>query len=112
MPTSDVILIIYTTKYRLGGEQFLVVAETLAAEKGEALEGDVLVRAVESKRDVLKAISEVKESDRMIREFIFVGHSGMYGPMYGTVAFPEQFSPYEWEHIDIPFAENAHAYFY
>ncbi|MFL6375668.1 MAG: class I SAM-dependent methyltransferase, partial [Pyrinomonadaceae bacterium] len=38
--------------------------------------------------------------------------SGMYGPMYGTVAFPEQFSPYEWEHMDIPFAAGAKAYFY
>jgi len=29
---SSVVLILYTTKYRLGGAQFPVVAETLAAE--------------------------------------------------------------------------------
>lgn len=32
--------------------------------------------------------------------------------MFGTVAFPEQFSPYEWEQMDIPFAANASAYFH
>ena len=108
----DVILILYTTKYRLGGEQFPVVAETLAAEKREVFEGEVVTRAVESKRDVLAAIAEVTDAGKKISEFNFVGHSGMYGPMFGTVAFPEQFSPYEWEQMEIPFAENAKAYFY
>jgi ubiquinone/menaquinone biosynthesis C-methylase UbiE len=112
VPNSDVILIVYTTKYRLGGEQFPVVAETLAAEKREGFDGEVIARAVENKREVLQAIAEIRELGRKIAEFIFVGHSGMYGPMYGTVAFPEQFSPYEWEQMDIPFAENARAYFY
>ncbi|HTH51488.1 MAG TPA: class I SAM-dependent methyltransferase [Pyrinomonadaceae bacterium] len=111
MPASSTVLIVYTTKYRLGGEQFPVVAETLAAEKREVF-GDVIVRAVEAKRDVLRAIAEIHDAGKKIAEFIFVGHSGMYGPMYGTVAFPEQFSPYEWEQMDIPFAENAKAYFY
>ncbi len=111
MSTPDVVLIIYTTKYRLGGHQFPVVAETLAAEKrGNGVE--VVPRAVESKRDVLKAIAEVRDSGKKIKEFIFVGHSGMYGPMYGTVAFPEQFSPYEWEQMDIPFAADGSASFY
>lgn len=107
------ILILYTTKYRLGGHQFPVVAETLAAEKSSnGFAGKVITKAVESKRDVLQAIDEIKQSGDKIGEFIFVGHSGMYGPMYGTVAFPEQFSPYEWEQMEIPFAENATAYFY
>lgn len=106
-------LILYTTKYRLGGHQFPVVADTLANEKrGNGCDGDVVTRAVESKRDVLAAIDETKQSGKKISEFIFVGHSGMYGPMYGTVAFPEQFSPYEWEQMEIPFAEDASAYFY
>jgi ubiquinone/menaquinone biosynthesis C-methylase UbiE len=108
----NVILIIYTTKYRLGGHQFPVVVETLAAEKRASVDGEIITRAVESKMDVLKAIDEIKQSGNKVAEFIFVGHSGMYGPMYGTVAFPEQFSPYEWEQMDIPFAENASAYFY
>ena len=107
------ILIIYTTKYRLGGHQFPVVAETLAAEKREAgFAGEIITRAVESKRDVLQAIDEIRQTGSKISEFHFVGHSGMYGPMYGTVAFPEQFSPYEWEQMDIPFAADATAAFH
>lgn len=107
------ILIIYTTKYRLGGAQFPVVAETLAEEKSAGgYHGNIVCRAVESKSDVLQSIYEIKESGGEIDEFHFVGHSGMYGPMFATVAFPEQFSPYEWESMEIPFAENASAYFH
>jgi len=110
---DQVILIIYTTKYRLGGAQFPAVARTLADEKrAGGFSGEIVERAVESKVDVLKAIDEIKAAGKHIAEFHFVGHSGMYGPMFGTVAFPEQFSPYEWETMDIPFAENASAYFH
>ena len=113
MPKDCVILINYTTKYRLGGHQFPAVAETLADEKRDAgFDGDIVTRAVESKRDVLAAIDEIRQAGKTIKEFVFVGHSGMYGPMYGTVAFPEQFSPYEWEQMDIPFATDATAAFY
>src|SRR5207237_1495823 len=92
--------------------QFPVVAETLAAEKRSGFAGEVIARAVESKRHVLGAIAEIAGAGKRIKEFVFVGHSGMYGPMYGTVAFPEQFSPYEWEQMDIPFAPEATAYFH
>jgi ubiquinone/menaquinone biosynthesis C-methylase UbiE len=113
MAKDRVILIIYTTKYRLGGHQFPVVAETLAAEKKSAgFNGEIITRAVESKLDVLRAVAEINNAGDQIKEFHFVGHSGMYGPMFGTVAFPEQFSPYEWEQTDIPFAEDASAYFF
>lgn len=113
MPASDVIVIIYTTLYRKGGRQFPVVARTLALERSEnGFAGEIIVRAVESKRDVLRVISEVATSGRLIAELHFVGHSGMYGPMFGTVAFPEQFSPYEWETMTIPFAPDANAFFH
>jgi ubiquinone/menaquinone biosynthesis C-methylase UbiE len=111
--SDNLILIIYTTKYRLGGHQFPVVAETLAAEKrSNGFDAEVLASAVESKRDVLKAIAEIRDKGKQIKEFIFVGHSGMYGPMFGTVAFPEQFSPYEWEQMEIPFSADGSAYFH
>jgi ubiquinone/menaquinone biosynthesis C-methylase UbiE len=113
MTNDQVILVIYTTKYRLGGNQFPVVARTIADERVDAgFGGDVITRAVESKREVLQAIAEIKDAGKRIKEFHFVGHSGMYGPMYGTVAFPEQFSPYEWEQMDIPFAKDGSAYFF
>ena len=111
--TPTVVVIFYTTLYRKGGSQFPVVAETLADEKrANGYGGEVVCRAVESKRDVLKILAEVREAGKRIAEFHFVGHSGMYGPMFGTVWFPEQFSPYEWEQMDIPFVENASAYFH
>lgn len=113
MYPEQVIVIIYTTKYRKGGGQFPVVAKTLADEKRESgFSGEIVLRAVESKREVLHIFDELKAAGKQITEFHFVGHSGMYGPMFGTIAFPEQFSPYEWEQMDIPFAENASAYFH
>ncbi len=113
MDPSSVILIIYTTKYRLGGAQFPVVAKTLAEEiRTAGFEGEIVCRAVESKVDVLRAISEIRDAGNRIAEFHFVGHSGMYGPMFATTAFPEQFSPYEWQQMDLPFAERASAYFH
>lgn len=110
---TEVIAIVYTTLYRKGGSQFPVVADTLARDKKAAgFDGEMIVRAVESKRDVLRVLAEIKEAGKQIKEFHFVGHSGMYGPMFGTVAFPEQFSPFEWENMEIPFGEDASAYFH
>lgn len=113
MPDNEVIAITYTTLYRLGGSQFPVVAQTLARGKEAAgFVGEIIVRAVESKRDLLQLFAEIKNAKQTIREFHFVGHGGMYGPMFGTVAFPEQFSPFEWEQMEIPFTPNAAAYFH
>ena len=113
MQKDRVILIIYTTKYRLGGAQFPIVANTLADEKrAEGFYGEIICTAVESKVDVLREFADVHSAGRQIAEFHFVGHSGMYGPMFGTVTFPEQFSPYEWETMEIPFAEGSSAYFH
>jgi ubiquinone/menaquinone biosynthesis C-methylase UbiE len=113
MPENNVIVIVYTTLYRKGGHQFPVVAQTLAKEKkAGGFAGGIITQAVESKREVLHIFDELKQQGKFIKEFHFVGHSGMYGPMFGTVKFPEQFSPYEWETTEIPFAENASAYFH
>lgn len=113
MSENSVIVIVYTTIYREGGAQFPVVAATLARDrKKDGFAGEIILRAVESKREVLQIFDEVRGAGKTIAEFHFVGHSGMYGPMFGTVKFPEQFSPYEWETTDIPFGENASAYFH
>ena len=78
MSIEQVILVIYTTKYRLGGHQFPVVARTIADERAEAgFGGEVITRAVESKRDVLQAIAEIRDAGKLIKEFHFVGHSMM-----------------------------------
>jgi ubiquinone/menaquinone biosynthesis C-methylase UbiE len=111
--SDEVILLIYTTEYRLGGSQFPVVVETLATERrSNGFNGEVVACAVESKREVLQAVDKIQQAGKRIKEFHFVGHSGMYGPMFGTVAFPEQFSPYEWEQMEIPFADDGSAFFF
>lgn len=111
--SDSIIVIVHTTLYRKGGRQFPVVARTLDRElKARGFEGEIVSRAVESKRELLQIFAETKAAGKLISEFHFVGHSGMYGPMFGTVAFPEQFSPYEWETMEIPFAGGASAYFH
>jgi len=111
--SENVIIVAYTTIYRKGGELFPVVAHTLVNEKLQSgFDGNIISRAVESKRELLQIFSDVRAQGNRIAEFHFVGHSGMYGPMLGTVAFPEQFSPFEWETTEIPFSERASAYFH
>jgi ubiquinone/menaquinone biosynthesis C-methylase UbiE len=111
--SSNVIIIVYTTLYRKGGRYFPVVASTLSREKRDGgFEGEIISQAVESKRELLGIFAETKALGKQIREFHFVGHSGMYGPMFGTIGFPEQFSPYEWETMEIPFAADGCAYFH
>lgn len=105
------IVITYTTKYRKGGSKFERVAKTLANEKKDS-GYTILCEAIESKRDLLKIFDDINKSGKTIKEFHFIGHSGMYGPMYGTVQYPEQFSPYEIEQLEIPFSEEAEAYFH
>jgi ubiquinone/menaquinone biosynthesis C-methylase UbiE len=113
MLANNVIIIVYTTLYRKGGQQFPLVAATLAREKKQSdFAGEVISQAVESKLELLRIFAEIKSSGKVIHEFHFVGHSGIYGPMFGSVAFPEQFSPYEWETTEIPFAKDASAYFH
>ena len=65
MPAAPVFLIIYTTKYRLGGAQFPVVARTLEDERRAAgFDGAIVCRAVESKVDVLREIAEIREAGK------------------------------------------------
>lgn len=108
---KNLIIILYTTQYRKGGQQFQKVAETLAADKQQAA-NEVWCRAIESKEEVKVVFREVETAGRKLSEFHFVGHSGMYGPMYGTVDYPEQFSPYELANLQIPFTNEAVAYFH
>lgn len=108
---KEYVVITYTTKYRLGGDRFARVAHTLETEK-KAEGHNVYCQAIESKRALKSLWTSIKKQGNTISEFHFIGHSGMYGPMYGTIEYPEQFSPYEIKNLDIPFAQNAAAYFH
>jgi len=111
--SSEVIWIVCTTKYREGGEKFLRAARTMAEEKKTQWPYlEIVCEAIESKNDFLAALARFQTNGKQIRELNFIGHSGMYGIMFGTRAWPEQFSPHEWQSMDIPFAPGARAAFY
>ncbi len=105
------ILIIYTTQYREGSDMFARAAKTLEAEFNEAGK-EVICHGILHKKELVEIFLGLKNGQKQINEYHFVGHSGMYGPMYGTRQYPEQFSPYEIKNLEIPFAPNAKAYFH
>ncbi len=65
--------------------------------------------AIESKRAFVDAMNGLPEP---LDELHLMAHSGMYGPMFGTTALPEQFSPHEWRGLTLPFAPGGNAQFH
>ncbi len=109
----SVYLIAYTTRYRGGGAEFERAAKTLAnALRARNPAAEVRLRATERKADFVREIDELWSAGERISELHFLGHSGMYGIMFGSRAWPEQFSPEEWRQLRIPFEEGATAYFH
>ncbi|MDB6174836.1 MAG: methyltransferase [Chthoniobacteraceae bacterium] len=107
------ILILYTTLYREGGAEFeLAACELERARRAEFPTMPVIRKAVESKKDFMSEINSVAGQSMRISELHFIGHSGMYGIMFGTTSWPEQFSPFEWKNMSIPFAADGKAYFH
>lgn len=102
------ILIGYTAGYRTGGRFLRQAAATMARQRRSRGER-VVLHAVETKRAFVDAVRSAPEP---ITELHLCGHSGMYGPMFGTTALPEQFSPHEWRELHIPFAEGGEAFFH
>lgn len=103
----------YTTLYREGGAKFARAAHTLKRGKEAERPGmTVACEAVESKREFRDAMLRIEAAGETIDELHFIGHSGVYGIMFGSTDWPEQFSPFEWRALDIPFAPEARAYFH
>ena len=46
------------------------------------------------KKNLTELFAILSNQQKQIDEYHFIGHSGMYGPIYGTVAYPKQYSPY------------------
>lgn len=110
---NQAVLILYTTLYREGGVQFQQAAKLMAEEKQKEFpQLTVIVQAIETKQAFKESFAQVEKQNKKILEFHFIGHSGMYGIMFGTTAWPEQMSPYEWSQLQIPFALEAKAYFH
>ena len=97
----------YTTRYREGGSMLRRAAETLAASL-QRPDVDVRCEATET-RD---AFREALGAAGAIEQLHVVGHSGMYGPMFGSQAYPEQFSPHEWRQLHLPFTADGEAWFH
>lgn len=106
------IFIVYTTEYRTGSDKFARIAATMEREIKTRYNGEVRCVGIQGKKDLNAQFELATASGKTIDEFHFIGHSGMYGPMYGTMKYPEQYSPYELRKLKIPFAENAKAYFH
>ncbi|MGH7329383.1 MAG: hypothetical protein ACREJX_13635, partial [Polyangiaceae bacterium] len=108
-----VIWIGFTTKYRGGSKEFARAADTLArAKRREFPNADVRVFPLELKSDFTRSFRDLASECVAIEELHFIGHSGMYGIMFGSTKWPEQMSPHEWRELSIPFATNARAYFH
>jgi len=105
-----VVWIGYTTRYRSGGALLQRAAETLAAEVAASGGVEVRCHPVHTKRAFVDAMAAIAPAT--LRHLHFVGHSGMYGPMFGTTDLPEQFSPHEWAQLSLPFADDGMASFH
>jgi hypothetical protein len=108
------ILIAYTTHYRGGGRELERAAHTLAAALRKADPATpVRCVATERKARFIAELRAAQQAAEPLGALHFFGHSGMYGPMFGTTAYPEQLSPHEWRQLaPLPFAPGATATFH
>lgn len=113
LSVPPVIWVAHTTRYRGGSAEFAVAAATMRRELAAANpDAEVRLAALDTKADFVAEMDRLVDEGRELRELHFVGHSGMYGPMFGSVEWPEQFSPHEWRALDIPFAADGRGYFH
>lgn len=103
----------YTTCYRGGSAEFARAARTLRDELSRrSPAASVVLEPLVRKQDFVAAMNRIAERGEHLDELHFLGHSGMYGIMFGSTAWPEQLSPHEWRSMRIPFAPGASAYFH
>lgn len=109
----DVIWVAHTLHYRGGSASFAVAAATMVRELVAAHpDAEVQLAPLDGKDDLVAEMARLQAEGRQIRELHFIGHAGMYGPMYRSTEWPEQFSPHEWRAMTIPFAPDGRAYFH
>lgn len=85
------------------------MARELAAAHPDA---EVIVSGLHGKADFIEQPTRLTEAGREIDQLHLISHSGMYGPMFGSTDWPEQFSPHEWRSMAIPFTATGRAYFH
>ncbi|WP_454791678.1 methyltransferase domain-containing protein [Mycolicibacterium lutetiense] len=110
---APVIWVAHTTHYRGGSDEFAVAAATMARELTVAHpDAEVKVSGLHHKADFVAELTRLAEAGRVIDQLHLISHSGMYGPMFGSTDWPEQFSPHEWRSMTMPFAATGRAYFH
>ncbi|OWL98506.1 hypothetical protein B7435_24795 [Mycolicibacterium peregrinum] len=110
---APVIWVAHTTHYRGGSAEFAVAAATMARELAATHpDAEVIVSGLHRKADFTAQLTRLSETGRVIDELHLISHSGMYGPMFGSTDWPEQFSPHEWRSMAIPFTATGRAYFH
>lgn len=110
---APVIWVAHTTHYRGGSAEFAVAAATMARELAATHpDAEVIVSGLHRKGDFTAQLTRLSETGRVIDELHLISHSGMYGPMFGSTDWPEQFSPHEWRSMAIPFTATGRAYFH
>ncbi len=110
---GEVIWIAHTTHYRGGSAEFAIAANTMARELANAHpDAEVVVSALHHKADFTAELAGFANAGRRLRQLHLISHAGMYGPMFGSTDWPEQFSPHEWREMAIPFTVDARAYFH
>jgi ubiquinone/menaquinone biosynthesis C-methylase UbiE len=103
----------HTTRYREGSDKFARAAATLCAELEDRYPGRrVVLEPLAGKADFVRAMARIAAEKGRIGELHCLGHSGLYGIMFGSTSWPEQLSPHEWRSLRIPFAPGATAHFH
>jgi len=111
--TAPLIWVAHTTHYRGGSGEFAVAAATMARELAAAHpDAEVVISGLHHKADFLAEMARFTGSGRALSQLHLISHAGMYGPMFGSTDWPEQFSPHEWRTMAIPFAPNGRAHFH
>lgn len=110
---NEVIWVAYTTHYRGGSAEFAVAAATMARELAVSHpDAEVIVSGLHHKADFTAELTRLADAGRVLRQLHLISHAGMYGPMFGSTDWPEQFSPHEWRAMTLPFAADGRAYFH
>ncbi|MEO6629526.1 MAG: methyltransferase domain-containing protein [Aquihabitans sp.] len=113
LAAKPIIWVAHTIQYRGGSAEFGAAARTMIRELTEAHpEAEVQPAPLDGKSDFVAEMDRITAEGRQIVELHFIGHAGMYGPMFKSTDWPEQFSPYEWRAMGIPFAAGGRAFFH
>jgi ubiquinone/menaquinone biosynthesis C-methylase UbiE len=75
-------------------------------------DAEVIVSGLHHKADFVAELAGFANSGLEVSQLHLISHAGMYGPMFGSTDWPEQFSPHEWQAMAIPFAADGRAYFH